>query len=93
MGRLASYAGLVHAGNTVDPARAKFYGDVQERITAASSHLLFFTLELNRVDDALLEAAMADPALGTIGRGSKTCARTGPISSRTASSSCSTKNP
>ena len=48
----------------VDPARTKFYGDVQERMTAASTHLLFFTLELNRIDDALLEAAMADPALG-----------------------------
>src|SRR5271154_198676 len=64
MGRLASYAGLVHAGNTVDPARTKFYGDVQERLTAASTHLLFFSLELNRIDDALLEAAMSDPALG-----------------------------
>ncbi len=64
MGRLGSYAGLVHAGDTVDPARTKFYGDVQERLTAASTHLLFFTLELNRIDDALLEAAMADPALG-----------------------------
>jgi len=64
MGRLGSYAGLVHAGNTVDPARTKFYGDVQERLTAASIHLLFFTLELNRIDDALLERAMADPALG-----------------------------
>jgi oligoendopeptidase F len=64
MGRLGSYAGLVHAGNTVDPARTKFYGDVQERLTAASIHLLFFTLELNRVDDAVLESAMADPALG-----------------------------
>jgi oligoendopeptidase F len=64
VGRLVSYAGLVHAGNTADPARAKFYGDVQERITAASSHLLFFTLELNRIDDALIEHAMADPALG-----------------------------
>ena len=64
MGRLGSYAGLVHAGDTVDPARTKFYGDVQERLTAASTHLLFFTLELNRVDDALLQAAMADPALG-----------------------------
>jgi oligoendopeptidase F len=63
-GRLVSYAGLVHAGDTSDPARAKFFGDVQERITAASSHLLFFTLELNRVDDARLEAAMADPVLG-----------------------------
>ncbi len=64
IGRLGSYAGLVHAGNTVDPARTKFYGDVQERLTAASTHLLFFTLELNRIDDALLEAAMRDPALG-----------------------------
>jgi oligoendopeptidase F len=64
LGRLISYAGLVHAENTVDPARAKFYGDVQERITTASTHLLFFVLELNRIDDAKLEAAMADPALG-----------------------------
>src|SRR5499433_3450468 len=64
LGRLISFAGLVHAGDTVDPARAKFYGDVQERITAASTHLLFFVLELNRIDDAKLEAAMREPALG-----------------------------
>src|SRR5436305_1161482 len=64
LGRLISYAGLVHAGDTLDPARAKFFGDVQERLTAASTHLLFFVLELNRIDDAKLEAAMADPALG-----------------------------
>ncbi|MGE0037797.1 MAG: M3 family oligoendopeptidase [Xanthobacteraceae bacterium] len=63
-GRIGSFAGLVHAGNTIDPARAKFYGDVQERLTAASTHLLFFQLELNRLDDGKLEAAMADPALG-----------------------------
>ncbi|MGB7618176.1 MAG: M3 family metallopeptidase, partial [Pseudolabrys sp.] len=64
LGRLISYASLVYAGNTTDPVRAKFYGDVQDRITAASLHLLFFTLELNRIDDAQLEAAMRDPALG-----------------------------
>jgi oligoendopeptidase F len=64
LGRLVSYAGLIHAGDTVDPARAKFYGDVQERITNASTHLLFFVLELNRIDDDKLDAAMADPALG-----------------------------
>ncbi len=64
MGRLISYAGLVHAGDTTDPVRSKFYGDVQERLTAASLHLLFFTLELNRIDDAVLEKAMAHPALG-----------------------------
>jgi len=64
LGRLMSYASLVYAGNTTDPLHAKFYGDVQERITAASLHLLFFTLELNRVDDVQLENAMRDPALG-----------------------------
>jgi oligoendopeptidase F len=63
-GRLGSYAGLLHAGNTVDPQRTKFFGDVQERLTAASTHLLFFSLELNRIDDAVIEAAMSDPALG-----------------------------
>lgn len=58
LGRLMSYAGLVYSGDTTDPARAKFYGDTQERLTAASSDLLFFTLELNRIDDAVLDAAM-----------------------------------
>jgi oligoendopeptidase F len=64
LGRLISFATLIHAGNTTDPARGKFYSDVQERVTAASTHLLFFVLELNRLDDAKLEAAMRDPALG-----------------------------
>jgi oligoendopeptidase F len=63
-GRLASYAGLIHAGDSVDPAITKFYGDVSERITAASLHLLFFALELNRVDDAVIERAMQTPELG-----------------------------
>src|SRR6185295_15339797 len=62
-GRLGSYAGLVHAGDSVDPAITKFYGDVSERLTNASVHLLFFALELNRVDDAVIESAMAVPEL------------------------------
>jgi oligoendopeptidase F len=57
-GRLGSYAGLVHAGDSLDPAISKFYGDVSERLTAASTHLLFFALELNRIDDTILEHAM-----------------------------------
>src|SRR6201746_1629892 len=63
-GRLGAYAGLVHAGDSVDPAISKFYGDVSERITAASVHLLFFGLELNRVDDTVIERAMQTPELG-----------------------------
>ncbi|MFZ2154944.1 MAG: oligoendopeptidase F, partial [Bradyrhizobium sp.] len=52
-GRLGSSAGLIHAGDSVDPAITKFYGDVSERLTNASVHLVFFALELNRVDDAV----------------------------------------
>ena len=63
-GRLGSYAGLVHAGDSVDPAISKFFGDVSERLTAASTHLLFFALELNRIDDDVIERAMQAPELG-----------------------------
>jgi oligoendopeptidase F len=62
-GRLGSFAGLVHAGDSVDPAITKFYGDVSERLTAASVHLLFFALELNRIDDDVIERAMQAPEL------------------------------
>jgi oligoendopeptidase F len=51
IGRIASYAGLLYAGDTSDPARAKLYGDVQQKLTDVGSHLLFFALELNRIDD------------------------------------------
>ncbi|MBX6425476.1 MAG: M3 family oligoendopeptidase [Variibacter sp.] len=64
LGRLMSFASLAYASDTSDPKRAKFYGDVQERVTAVSLHLLFFTLELNRIEDAALERAMQAPALG-----------------------------
>jgi oligoendopeptidase F len=63
-GRLGSYAGLIHAGDSVDPAITKFYGDVSERLTSASVHLLFFGLELNRIDDAVIERALQTPELG-----------------------------
>ena len=62
-GRLGSYAGLVHAGDSVDAAITKFYGDVSERLTNASVHLLFFALELNRIDDAVIDRAMQTPEL------------------------------
>jgi oligoendopeptidase F len=63
VGRIMSYAGLVYAGDTSDPERAKFYGDAQEKVTALAGDLLFFELELNRLDDKLIDSAMADPTL------------------------------
>ncbi|MEM6664772.1 MAG: M3 family oligoendopeptidase [Pseudomonadota bacterium] len=66
LGRLMSFAGLVYASDTSDPDGGKFYGDVQERITNASSHILFFALELNRIDDDVFEALANDPALARV---------------------------
>ena len=63
MGRLGSFAGLVYAGDTTDPKRAKFYGDVSEKLTNASSHLLFFALELNAIQDDVLDRALNTPGL------------------------------
>jgi len=61
LGRIMSYAGLIYSGDTTDPVRAKFYGDVQGKMNDASIDLLFFQLELNRLDDALLDKAAAGP--------------------------------
>ena len=63
-GRIMAYASLLYASDTSDPARSKFYGDAQERVTALTGDLLFFELELNRIDDATLKGAMATPPLG-----------------------------
>ena len=61
--KIMSFAGLSYAENTVDPVRAKFYGDAQDKITAASTDLLFFQLELNRLDDAALARAIEQAPL------------------------------
>ena len=63
MGRIISYASLLHAGDTSDPKRAKFFGDAQEKVTELAGELLFFELELNRLDDAQLDAATRDSPL------------------------------
>ena len=62
LGKLGAYAGLLYAGDTANPAHAKFYGDIQERLTAISTELIFFELELNKLDDALLARALKVPA-------------------------------
>ncbi|WP_425328967.1 M3 family oligoendopeptidase [Pseudovibrio sp. SCP19] len=63
MGRIGSYAGLSYAGDTTDPARQKFYGDVQEKLTTASLHMLFFSLEMNKIDETVLEEALKSEKL------------------------------
>src|ERR1700759_124295 len=46
IGRIMSYASLLHAGNLADPGIGRFYQTMQERTNAVLTALLFFTLEL-----------------------------------------------
>ncbi|WIJ26016.1 M3 family oligoendopeptidase [Devosia sp. RR2S18] len=63
-GRIGSFAFLQYAQRSTDPDRAKFMGDTNEALTKLSTRVLFFELELNRIDDADLEAAFeTDPEL------------------------------
>jgi oligoendopeptidase F len=62
-GRIISYAELTRAGNFADPEIARFFQTTHERINAISTDLLFFALELNRIEDAALDAKLADRAL------------------------------
>ena len=63
MGKLGSYAGLLYAGNQTDQTRAKFYGDVSEKLTQISTDLIFFELELNQIEEAALADAVTVQAL------------------------------
>jgi len=67
LGRIGSYAQLLYSGDMSDPKIGRFYQGAQERLTEISVHTLFFTLELNRLDDAVLEAKMAAPELARYG--------------------------
>ena len=60
LGRIMSFAGLRYYQNTTDPQRAKFMGDMQDKVTALTQPMVFFTLELNRIEDGVLEAALAE---------------------------------
>ncbi|MFQ5438606.1 MAG: M3 family oligoendopeptidase [Paracoccaceae bacterium] len=54
-GRIMSLAGLRYYQNTTDAERAKFLSDMQAAITDFSTPLVFFSLELNRIDDGALQ--------------------------------------
>ena len=58
-GRIMSFAGLRYYQMTIDAGRTKFMSDVQEKITRFTTPLVFFTLELNRLDEAHLQGLLA----------------------------------
>ncbi len=61
-GRIMSFAGLRYYQLTTDAGRAKFMSDCQEKITNFTTPLVFFTLELNRLEDDHLEGLFAQNA-------------------------------
>jgi oligoendopeptidase F len=61
--RAMSYAQLLFSGDSNDPAIGRFYQSMSERVTTIATHVLFFSLELNRLEEAALERKLADPAL------------------------------
>ncbi len=62
-GKLGSYSGLYYVLNQTDPARAKFNADVSESLTKLYTDLIFFELELNQIDDAVIEGALKHESL------------------------------
>jgi oligoendopeptidase F len=63
VGRLLSYAQLLFSGDSASPAIGQFYQTISERVTAISSHLVFFTLEVNRISDEALADGLRNEAL------------------------------
>jgi oligoendopeptidase F len=61
LGRVMSYAQLLFSADSTDAAAGQFYQRMMERVTDISALTLFFRLELNKIEDAVLEAKYADP--------------------------------
>ncbi len=64
LSRAMSFAQLMFAADSSDPATARFYQSVKERVTAVSSRTVFFELQLNDIDDAAMAALMETPEVG-----------------------------
>jgi len=63
-GKIGSYAFLQYVRNTQEPDKVKFLGDTSQALTDLSTGLIFFSLELNRIDERIMNDAFAsNPAL------------------------------
>ena len=59
--RIMSYAQLLLAADVGNAESAQFHQSMHERVTAISSEILFFTLDINRLDDDILAEKMEHP--------------------------------
>ena len=60
IGKIASYAGLIFSTDADDPNIAQVYQNINEFVQTQSSKLVFFTLALNQIDDALLQKLLSN---------------------------------
>src|SRR6266851_3081330 len=67
MGRIGSYASLYYAQDMADPERGRFSQDVSQALSDIGTKLVFFRLEINKLDDADLADKQKDPALAKYG--------------------------
>jgi oligoendopeptidase F len=63
LGKIGSYAQLLYAGDMSKPEIGQFYQNTQETLTTLSSQMLFFTLSINKIDDAKARKLLAAPEM------------------------------
>ena len=63
MGKIGCYAQLLYAGDMSKPEVTQFYQNTQELLTSLSSDILFFTLSINKLSDAKINALQKDPTV------------------------------
>ncbi len=63
LSKIMSFAQLIYAAQQTDAAIGRFYQSCQERVTVISTDLLFFTLEINRIEDKALQSQLQDKNL------------------------------
>src|ERR1700759_3776580 len=61
MGRIGSYASLYYAQDMADPERGRFSQNASEALNDIGAKLLFFRLEINKIEDDDLAARLKDP--------------------------------
>ncbi|MBL8644025.1 MAG: oligoendopeptidase F, partial [Rhodospirillaceae bacterium] len=62
LGKIGSYAQLYQSVDVADPKRGKFYQDTSDALTVLGGRTLFFTLEINRLDEKTLAEKMRHPS-------------------------------
>ena len=60
LARIMSYASLIYAADMSDQESGRFYQSMQEKVTDIATQLLFFTLEINKIDDPTMKKKLAN---------------------------------